>query len=55
MAAFKLKDKFMLGEKLKVGKQAPDAPVVKIDGNTINMLSFAKGDKPLVVNFGSFS
>ena len=54
-ALLKIKSKFMLGEKVKVGGQAPDAPVVTMEGTSVNMLSYANGDRPLVLNFGSFS
>ena len=53
--ALYLKSKFMIGEKLKVGHKAPDTTVVTMDGQRVNLLSYAKGDRPLVLNFGSFS
>ena len=52
---FRIKAKFMIGEKVKVGVSAPDAPVITMDGTTVNLLSYAQGDRPLVLNFGSFS
>ena len=54
-ALYRIKSKFMLGEKLKVGMPAPDAPVVTIDGTSSKILSYGKTDRPLVLNFGSFS
>lgn len=54
-ALLKIKSKFKLGEKLRVGVAAPDAPVVTLDGTSASLLSYAKGDRPLVLNFGSFS
>jgi len=55
VGALMTKTKYMLGEKLKVGVAAPDAPVVTLDGTSASLLSYAKGDRPLVLNFGSFS
>ena len=50
-----LKSKGIRYGNLKAGVQAPDDTVVKIDGSTTNLLSYQQGERPLVLNFGSFS
>lgn len=52
---YKIKSKLLLGEKLKVGMPAPDGPVVTMDGTSANLLSYGQTDRPLILNFGSFS
>ena len=42
-------------EIINVGDKAIDGPIVSMDGKKSNILSFAKGDRPLVLNFGSYS
>jgi len=50
--------KFVLDiyKEAKLGSQAPDAKVIKLeDGKEVNLLSFARAGRPLLINFGSCS
>ena len=44
-----------LNKTVRLGSSAPDCKLVTTDGKACRLLDFVKGDRPLVLNFGSCS
>ena len=45
-----------MNKKAKLRRRAANSPLVSLDGKDyLRLLDFAKGNRPLVVNFGSYS